>query len=132
MTSRPVARREPARRAARAVRSWFAVAYALASATPLVTLHAQARIVAAVDSNQPRPDAREGNALSRLVTVQFADLPLGLALHQIAQAGHLRLSYSSDVVPVTRRVSVSRVCDGARRAWTFSCEIAAFPVRSAR
>jgi outer membrane receptor protein involved in Fe transport len=35
-------------------------------------------------------------------------LPLGLALHLIAQEGRLRLSYSSDIVPVARRVSVSR------------------------
>jgi len=64
------------------------------------------RVVAAVDSTL-RPENREG-VLARLVTVQFEDLPLGLALHLIAQEGNLRLSYSSDVVPVTRRVSVSR------------------------
>ena len=64
------------------------------------------RVVAAIDST-PRPDSREG-VLARLVTVEFDDLPLGLALHLIAQEGNLRLSYSSDVVPVTRRVSVSR------------------------
>jgi outer membrane receptor protein involved in Fe transport len=46
--------------------------------------------------------------LSRLVSVDFDDLPLGLALHLIAQQGNLRLSYSSDVVPVARRVSISR------------------------
>ena len=64
------------------------------------------RVVAAVDS-APRPESREG-VLARLVTVHFDDLPLGLALHLIAQEGNLRLSYSSDVVPVARRVSVSR------------------------
>jgi len=69
--------------------------------------HAQSRVVAAIDS-APRPESREGNVLSRLITVAFDDLPLGLALNLIAQAGHLRLSYSSDVVPVTRRVSISR------------------------
>lgn len=64
------------------------------------------RTVAAVDS-AARPE-REGSVLARLVSVHFDDLPLGLALHHIAQAGHLRLSYSSDIVPVARRVSVSR------------------------
>ena len=68
--------------------------------------HAQSRVVAAVDSAR-RAD-REGTILSRLVTVRFEDVPLGIALHLIAQEGNLRLSYSSDVVPVARRVSVSR------------------------
>jgi outer membrane receptor protein involved in Fe transport len=67
---------------------------------------AQSRVIATVDS-AVRPD-REGSVLSRLVSVHFDDLPLGLALHLIAQEGNLRLSYSSDVVPVARRVSVSR------------------------
>jgi outer membrane receptor protein involved in Fe transport len=66
----------------------------------------QSRVIAAVDSSV-RPE-REGNVLSRLVSVDFDDLPLGLALHLIAQKGNLRLSYSSDVVPVARRVSISR------------------------
>ena len=65
------------------------------------------RAVAAVDSSA-RPEDSEGKVLSRLVTIEIADLPLGLALHLIAQEGRLRLSYSSDVVPVSRRVSVSR------------------------
>jgi outer membrane receptor protein involved in Fe transport len=68
--------------------------------------HGQTRVVAAVDS-AVRPE-REGNVLSRLVSVDFDDLPLGLALNLIAQKGNLRLSYSSDVVPVARRVSVTR------------------------
>jgi outer membrane receptor protein involved in Fe transport len=65
------------------------------------------RVVANADS-AARPD-REGSILARLVTVRFDDVPLGLALHLIASAGNLRLSYSSDVVPVTRKVSVTRV-----------------------
>jgi outer membrane receptor protein involved in Fe transport len=63
--------------------------------------------VAAIDS-VARPGPREGNILGRLVTVRLDDVPLGLALHMIAQEGHLRLSYSSEVVPVSRRISVSR------------------------
>jgi outer membrane receptor protein involved in Fe transport len=65
------------------------------------------RAVAAIDS-VARPGPREGNILGRLVTVRLDDVPLGLALHMIAQEGHLRLSYSSEVVPVSRRISVSR------------------------
>ncbi|NUQ13289.1 MAG: TonB-dependent receptor, partial [Gemmatimonadaceae bacterium] len=66
----------------------------------------QTRLVAAADSADRA--ARDGDILARLVTVKFTDLPLGLALQRIALEGHLRLSYSSDVVPVTRRVSISR------------------------
>lgn len=80
----------------------------LAALVPGARVSAQStRTVAAVDS-APRPGT-EGNVLARLVTVRFTDLPLGLALSVIAAEGNLRLSYSSDVVPVTRRVSVSRV-----------------------
>jgi outer membrane receptor protein involved in Fe transport len=75
-------------------------------ALPAASVAQGSRIVAAVDS-APRPDYT-GSILGRLVTVEFDDLPLGLALSYIAQQGRLRLSYSSDVVPVTRRVSVSR------------------------
>ena len=73
--------------------------------TPQAT-RAQSRVVAAVDS-AVRPE-REGGVLARLVSVHFDDVPLGLALHLIAHEGNLRLSYSSDVVPVARRISVSR------------------------
>jgi len=83
----------------------FLLSAALALGVP-VGMQAQSRVIAAVDS-AARPD-REGSVLSRVVSVHFDDLPLGLALHLIAQEGNLRLSYSSDVVPVARRVSVSR------------------------
>jgi outer membrane receptor protein involved in Fe transport len=83
---------------------------ALAAAVALGSIpgesRAQTRVVAAVDS-AVRPD-REGNVLGRLVSVHFDDLPLGLALARIALEGNLRLSFSSDVVPLARRVSVSR------------------------
>jgi outer membrane receptor protein involved in Fe transport len=71
-----------------------------------VPARAQSRVIAAVDSSV-RPE-RESGVLARLVTVHFDDMPLGLALHLIAHEGNLRLSYSSDVVPVARRISVSR------------------------
>ena len=94
---------------ARAVSAPFLYAYAGLALCLLggpVAAQGQSRVIAAVDSSV-RPE-REGNVLSRLVSVDFDDLPLGLALHLIAQKGNLRLSYSSDVVPVARRVSVSR------------------------
>ena len=99
--------RQPAQpSAARVAMRAFLLSSLLAAGLPLAGFAQGARVIAAVDS-EPRID-REGSVLARLVTVQITDLPLGLALHLIAQEGHLRLSYSSDVVPVARRVSVSR------------------------
>ena len=109
MTSPPASRRGPARRAARVVLFWSAASLFPGGAVPFSAAAAQARVVAAVDSAIVRPEGREGDVLSRRVTVRFTDMPLGLALHYIAQEGHLRLSYSSDVVPVARRVTLSRV-----------------------
>ena len=114
MTSAPAARRGAALRAVACRAGARFPAAPLLCGLLLVALSggrpgnavAQSRVVAAADSSE-RAD-REGSILSRLVTVRFDDLPLGLALNLIAQEGNLRLSYSSDVVPVARRVSVSR------------------------
>ena len=104
---RIVACRQPAQPlAARVDMRALLIASLLVALSPLAGFAQGSRVIAAVDS-EPRID-REGSVLARLVTVQITDMPLGLALHLIAQEGHLRLSYSSDVVPVTRRVSVSR------------------------
>jgi iron complex outermembrane recepter protein len=104
---RIVACRQPAQPLAARVdmRALF-IASLLVALSPLAGFAQGSRVIAAVDS-EPRID-REGSVLARLITVQITDMPLGLALHLIAQEGHLRLSYSSDVVPVTRRVSVAR------------------------
>ena len=105
----PPARRDRRGRGRRRAR--FTAAPFLHLALMIVALgnepaHAQSRVIAAVDSSV-RPE-RESGVLARLVTVRFDDMPLGLALHLIAHEGNLRLSYSSDVVPVARRISVSR------------------------
>lgn len=47
------------------------------------------------------------SVLSRPVTITVADVPLELALRVVAAAASLRLSYSSDVVPLARRVSIA-------------------------
>ncbi len=113
MTSLRAARRRMACRestppsATSAVRALLIIALLTSIAPASPGLAQGSRVVAAVDS-VPRAEGREGDVLARLVTVQFDDLPLGLALHLIAQEGNLRLSYSSDVVPLMRRVSVSR------------------------
>lgn len=73
------------------------------------TLPAQSReLTLASDSANARNTARAGGVLARLVTVHLTDTPLETALRQIASAGSLRLSYSSDIVPISRRVSLWR------------------------
>ena len=94
-------RRPSQKSTARAAARAFLITWLLAGVMPPAAF-AQTRSVAAVDST-PRYD-REGSVFGRIVTVQINDWPLGIALQYIAQEGNLRLSYSSDVVPVQRRV----------------------------
>jgi outer membrane receptor protein involved in Fe transport len=106
--SRAVARRAPVHLRRTRLPIGGGLLAGLLALVPAGITNAQgSRVVAAIDSAAPR-ESREGDVLSRPVTVKFSDMPLGLALQYIAQEGQLRLSYSSDVVPVTRRVSVSR------------------------
>lgn len=67
-----------------------------------------ARALAVLDSASVRLAPRAGDVLSRAVTIRLTDVPLEAALHVLARKCGLRLSYSSEVVPVARRVSVSR------------------------
>lgn len=117
MTPRPAARRPAARRSRacrgavrqcagrQARRVGLAVAACLIAAWPRVAAAQASRLVATVDSSN-RAD-REGDVLARRVTIRITDTPLVLALSQIAREGNLRLSYSSDVVPMLRRVTLS-------------------------
>jgi outer membrane receptor protein involved in Fe transport len=57
---------------------------------------------------------RSGDVLGRPITIDLRDVPLETALRTVARHCELRLSYSSDVVPVSRRVSVSRVAAPVR------------------
>jgi outer membrane receptor protein involved in Fe transport len=79
---------------------------ALSSTLPSQSSHRQ--LTLASDSSVVRSDFRSGSILSRLVSVHLTDTPLETALRRIAEAGSLRLSYSSDIVPVSRRVTISR------------------------
>jgi len=74
------------------------------------SLHAQRpRALAVSDSlAASRESNRAGDVLGRLVTLHLTDATLEIALRVLARECDLRLSYSSDVVPVARRVSVSR------------------------
>ncbi|MBV6520181.1 MAG: Vitamin B12 transporter BtuB [Gemmatimonadaceae bacterium] len=80
---------------------------ALALSAQSGVLHAQARQLTLAADTSGRADFR-GGPLSRRVTIHLTDAPLEFALQQIAQAGALRLSYSSDLVPLDRRVSIAR------------------------
>jgi outer membrane receptor protein involved in Fe transport len=84
-------------------RYWLPVILTLCLALPA---SAQSRVLASVDSAEHAE--RGGDVLSRLVTVRLSDIPLVLALSHIAREASLRLSYSSDVVPLMRRVTLAR------------------------
>ena len=53
-------------------------------------------------------EARSDDVLARLIDVRLNDMPLEAALRVIANAGRVRLSYSSDLLPPGRRVTVDR------------------------
>ncbi len=114
MTSRPAAQRPmgpaPGRCSGNA-RPW--PARVAASALFLLLLHPGGGVLAqtagllvSADSSTRR--IPEDNVLARVVTLRLDNIPLGLALARIAREGNLRLSYSSDVVPLTHRVTLSR------------------------
>ncbi|MEW5915959.1 MAG: TonB-dependent receptor [Gemmatimonadota bacterium] len=53
-------------------------------------------------------DARSDDVLGRLIDVRLTDVPLEVALRSIASAARVRLSYSSDLLPPGRRVTLER------------------------
>jgi outer membrane receptor protein involved in Fe transport len=53
-------------------------------------------------------EPRSDDVLGRLIDVRLTDAPLEVALRIIANAGRVRLSYSSDLLPPGRRVTVER------------------------
>ncbi|MGQ0643472.1 MAG: TonB-dependent receptor domain-containing protein [Gemmatimonadaceae bacterium] len=53
-------------------------------------------------------EARSDDVLGRLIDVRLTDMPLEVALRMIASAGRVRLSYSSDLLPPGRRVTLDR------------------------
>ncbi len=53
-------------------------------------------------------ELRSDDVLARLIDVRLTDVPLESALRVIANAGRVRLSYSGDLLPPGRRVSVDR------------------------
>src|ERR1041385_2614160 len=49
---------------------------------------------------------RDAAVLDRIVSLDLTDVTLGVALHEIAARGDVRLEYSSRMVPVEKRVTV--------------------------
>ena len=62
----------------------------------------------AVADTGARAAARPGDVLARRLSISLDDVPLEMALREIATRCELRLSYSSDLVPVDRHVSIAR------------------------
>src|SRR6266516_5021049 len=58
---------------------------------------------------------RPASPLERHVTVHLRDVPLGQALRTLETLGAVRVSFSSDIVPVTNPVSID-LYDGTLRA----------------
>ncbi len=95
-----------ARRAARALAS----AALVALATPVATHSAQAqdRQLARGDSTLALRNASRGALLSRPVSLHLADVSIERALREVASRAALRLSYSSDIIPSARRITIAR------------------------
>jgi iron complex outermembrane receptor protein len=77
-------------------------------------LYSAARGIEAQNAgNGPPPLSTQAASLASVlkqsVSIAVSDVPLDLALRILADAAGLRLSYSSDVVPVTRRVTINAV-----------------------
>ncbi len=53
-------------------------------------------------------ESRSDDVLARLIDVRLTDVPLEAALRAIANAGRVRLSYSGDLLPPGRRVTLDR------------------------
>jgi iron complex outermembrane recepter protein len=70
-------------------------------------LHAQSRANPDVMA-RVATDERTDDVLGRLIDVRLQDVPLELALRIVANAGRVRLSYSSDLLPAGRTVSLVR------------------------
>lgn len=91
--------------ASRAARALATVALAAVCATPAL---GQERLLARSDSVVALRGAARSELLSRRVSLSLVAVPIEQALREIASRAGLRLSYSSDIIPAARRVSVSR------------------------
>jgi outer membrane receptor protein involved in Fe transport len=85
------------------------VAAGLAADGDVMNAGAQAaRVVAVADTSALTASGRLPDILARRITIELRDVSIEAALRVIAERCDLRFSYSSDVVPVSRRISISR------------------------
>lgn len=89
--------------AARAARALATVALAATCARPAL---GQDRVVARSDSSVALRTVSRSDLLSRPVSVSLVAVTIERALREVASRAGLRLSYSSDIIPAERRVSV--------------------------
>ena len=99
-------RRAAASRAARVVATVMCAGLA-ATAAP-TPLGGQERVIAQTDTIDGLRPASLSPLLARTVTISVADVPIEAALREVAALAALRLSYSSDIIPADRRVTLSR------------------------
>ena len=99
----------------RTVRLKRGVAGAVAALCMARIAAAQARTCASADSASIAADAhaRYAPPLDRVVSVRAIGLPLRDALDRVAAAGHLRLSYSNELLPLDRLVCVAEPSEQA-------------------
>lgn len=100
-------RRAAAVGAARALASAVVLAAALSGGVP-GPLDAQERVVARFDSTDPGRSSTRSPLLERPVSVALSGVPIERALREVATRAALRLSYSSDIIPPDRRVTLAR------------------------
>ncbi len=94
--------------ARRARCSLFVILAVLANAAWQAAPAQAARSLAVADTASLRPSRGGADILGRLISIRLADVTLETALHRVEQLGSLRMSYSSDIVPVDRHVTVAR------------------------
>ena len=97
----------PSRRAAaqRATRALATVALVAACVRPAF---GQERVLARSDSAAILRSASRSDLLARPVSLSLVAVPIERALREISAQAGLRLSYSSDIIPAQRRVSITR------------------------
>lgn len=95
-------------RRATAVRAARALAYAALSVAAVQPAFGQERLLARSDSALVARAASRGALLSRIVSVHLVGASIEWALREVAARASLRLSFSSDIIPADRRVTLLR------------------------
>ena len=95
------------RRAAAGLRAARALATVSLLALCADQADGQERLLAGVDSTRIRPVSRS-SLLTRPISINIVGVSIERALREVASLASLRLSYSSDIIPARRTISLSR------------------------